>query len=116
MNSILLQQGGIGGVSFYLIGVTAAVLVFVLFVYAMFRRYKRCPSDRILVVYGKVSGGGDGGRTAKCVHGGASFIWPIIQDYEFMDLTPISIKPEKKPTNPPITNPIGIFADSEVES
>ena len=96
MNQILLQQGGIGGVSFYLIGVTAAVLVFVLFVYAMFRRYKRCPSDRILVVYGKVSGGGDGGRTAKCVHGGASFIWPIIQDYEFMDLTPISIEVELK--------------------
>ncbi|MEO9532227.1 MAG: SPFH domain-containing protein [Crocinitomicaceae bacterium] len=96
MNTVLLQQGGIGGVSFYLIGVTAATLILVLFVYAMFRRYKRCPSDRILVVYGKVSGGGEGGRTAKCVHGGASFIWPIIQDYEFMDLSPISIEVELK--------------------
>ena len=53
------------------------------------KRYKRCPSDRILVVYGKVGGSG---RTAKCVHGGAAFIIPIIQDYEFLDLTPIPIE------------------------
>ncbi|MCG8574712.1 MAG: flotillin family protein [Flavobacteriales bacterium] len=94
MNLVLLQEGGIGGVPFALIGIAAGVLFFVIFVYAMFRRYKRCPSDRILVVYGKVSGGGEGGRTAKCVHGGASFIWPIIQDYAFLDLTPISIEVE----------------------
>nr|WP_229714381.1 MULTISPECIES: flotillin family protein [Flavobacteriaceae] len=54
----------------------------------MIRRYKRCPSDRILVVYGKTGGG----LSAKCVHGGAAFIWPIIQDYEFLDLTPMSIE------------------------
>ncbi|WP_394331574.1 flotillin family protein [Crocinitomix catalasitica] len=54
----------------------------------MFRRYKRCPSDKILVVYGKT--GGD--ESAKCIHGGAAFIWPIIQDYSFLDLTPISIE------------------------
>ncbi|HNR74755.1 MAG TPA: SPFH domain-containing protein, partial [Cyclobacteriaceae bacterium] len=54
----------------------------------MLRRYKRCPSDRVLVVYGKVGGGG----SAKCIHGGAAFIWPVFQDYSFMDLTPISIE------------------------
>jgi flotillin len=96
MNSILLQQSGIGGVSFFLIAIAAGVLIVLMLLYALFRRYKRCPSDRILVVYGKVSGGGEGGRTAKCVHGGASFIWPIIQDYEFMDLSPISIEVELK--------------------
>ncbi len=53
------------------------------------KRYKRCPSDRILVVYGKIGGAG---RTAKCVHGGAAFIIPVIQDYEFLDLTPIPIE------------------------
>ena len=52
------------------------------------KRYKRCPSDRILVVYGKVGGG----QSAKCIHGGAAFIYPVIQDYEFLDLTPISIE------------------------
>jgi len=55
-------------------------------------RYKRCPSDRILVVYGKVGSNADGMRTAKCIHGGAAFIIPIFQDYEFLELTPISIE------------------------
>ncbi|MBN4071487.1 flotillin family protein [Crocinitomix catalasitica] len=94
MDMILLQDAGVGGVPYALIGITAGILFFVVFVYAMFRRYKRCPSDRILVVYGKVSGGGEGGATSRCVHGGASFIWPIIQDYSFLDLTPISIEVE----------------------
>lgn len=75
-----------------LLVVAAAVLFFFILVYSMFRRYKRCPSDRILVVYGKVGKGAEGSQTAKCIHGGAAFIWPIIQDYSFLDLTPISIE------------------------
>ncbi|OQP48468.1 hypothetical protein A4D02_07080 [Niastella koreensis] len=63
---------------------------------SMFRRYKRCPSDRVLVVYGKVGrskDGTNGNLSAKCIHGGAAFIWPVIQDYKFLDLTtPISIE------------------------
>jgi len=49
-------------------------------------RYKRCPSDKILVIYGKTGGG-----SAKCLAGGAAFVIPIIQDYEYLDLSPISI-------------------------
>lgn len=64
------------------------VLFIFLFLIILIRRYKRCPSDRILVVYGKVGGG----QSAKCIHGGAAFILPVIQDYEFLDLTPISIE------------------------
>ena len=67
-----------------------AILVFVLFVTfaAILRRYRRCPSDKILVVYGKT------GRksSAKCIHGGASFIWPVFQDFKYLDLKPISIE------------------------
>jgi len=60
---------------------------------AMLKRYKRCPSDRILVVYGKVGKGIESEyRSAKCIHGGAAFIWPVIQSYQFLDLTPISIE------------------------
>lgn len=50
-------------------------------------RYKRCPSDKILVIFGKTGSG----QSAKCIHGGAAFVWPVIQDYSFLDLTPISI-------------------------
>ncbi|MFD0990713.1 flotillin family protein [Mariniflexile jejuense] len=73
-------------------GLPVAIIFAVLFVFVFFivlvRRYKRCPSDRILVVYGKVGGG----QSAKCIHGGAAFIVPVIQDYQFLDLTPISIE------------------------
>ncbi|MCR5138699.1 MAG: flotillin family protein [Bacteroidaceae bacterium] len=61
------------------------VVVFVM-IAAVVRRYRRCPSDKILVVYGKTGGG-----SAKCIHGGGKFVWPIIQDYAYLNLTPISI-------------------------
>jgi flotillin len=51
-----------------------------------FSRYKRCPSNRILVVYGKTGRG-----AAKCVHGGAAFIWPLIQAYDYLDLEPFVV-------------------------
>ena len=80
----LLQIEGFAGP----IGMIIAILfIFILFI-TLIKRYKRCPSDRILVVYGKVGGG----QSAKCIHGGAAFIFPVIQDYEFLDLTPISIE------------------------
>ena len=85
MNLLLLPLQS-AATAVYLIG--AAIFILVVFFFSMIRRYKRCPSDRILVVYGKTGGG----KSAKCVHGGAAFIWPIIQDYEFLDLTPMSIE------------------------
>ncbi len=78
---------------YFLILVSAAILFVFILIVTFLRRYKRCPSDRILVVYGKVGRKGqEESRSSKCIHGGASFIWPVIQDYEFMDLTPISIE------------------------
>ena len=65
----------------------AILFVFIILV-TFIRRYRRCPSDRILVVYGKVGTG----NSARCIHGGAAFIWPVIQDYQYLDLTPMSIE------------------------
>lgn len=71
--------------------VVIVILLFTTFI-AVLARYKKCPSDRILVIYGKVGRGQDGGtRSAKCIHGGAAFIWPVFQHYEFLSLTPMSI-------------------------
>ena len=67
------------------------VVVFSLLV-AVLKRYKRCPSDKVMVVYGNVGSNKDGtSRSSKCIHGGAAFVWPIVQAAEFLDLTPISI-------------------------
>ncbi|MBU2501875.1 SPFH domain-containing protein [bacterium] len=70
--------------------VTTVILIFFVTLIGFAARYKRCPSDRILVVYGKI-GGKDAGLSAKCIHGGATFVWPVLQDYSFLDLTPIPI-------------------------
>ena len=70
-----------------LIIVIVAVVVFFITISALISRFKRCPSDKILVVYGRT-----GGSSAKCIHGGGSFIWPVIQDYAYLDLKPISIE------------------------
>jgi flotillin len=84
--TLLITQDGLN------LGLPMALIFGVLFIFLflliLVRRYKRCPSDRILVVYGKVGGG----QSAKCIHGGAAFIFPIIQDFEFLELTPISIE------------------------
>lgn len=67
--------------------IVVAVVVLFVTITALISRYKRCPSDKILVIYGKT-----GGTSAKCVHGGGAFIWPVIQDYAYLDLKPISIE------------------------
>lgn len=78
---------------YFVVLVSLAVLFLFIVIVAMLKRYKRCPSDRILVVYGKVGKGVESeSRSAKCIHGGAAFIWPVIQSYQFLDLTPISIE------------------------
>lgn len=69
------------------------ILIIFITVVAVFARYKKCPSDKVLVVYGMTGKGKDGtSRSAKCIHGGAAFIWPVIQSFKFLDLTPISIE------------------------
>ena len=68
-------------------GSVIGVVVLVLLIMALLNRYRRCPSDKILVVYGTT---GDRG-SAKCVHGGGTFVWPVLQDYAYLSLTPIGI-------------------------
>lgn len=75
------------------------VIVVVLFaaIMAILSRYRKCPSNKVLVIYGKVGTDKNGqARSARCIHGGAAFIVPIIQSYEYMDLTPISINVDLK--------------------
>ena len=61
-------------------------IIFSTFVF-LATRYKRCPSDKILVIYGKVADN----RSARCMHGGGSLVLPLIQDYAYLSLTPMTI-------------------------
>ncbi len=52
------------------------------------RRYKRCPANRVLVIYGWPNRG----EAAKCIHGGAKFVLPLVQEYAYLTLEPIQIE------------------------
>jgi flotillin len=69
--------------------VVAIFMVFVVLgtLITLLSRYKKCPSDRIMVIYGKTKGH----TASKCIHGGAAFVIPIIQDYGFLSLRPMQI-------------------------
>jgi len=86
LTNLLASDGGLP------ILITVIVLILFMLVLLIATRIKRCPSDKIMVIYGKVSKAKDGThRSAKCVHGGTEFIVPLFQSYSFLDLTPISI-------------------------
>jgi flotillin len=72
--------------------VSVIVILFLSVIMFVVSRYRRCPSDKIMVIYGKVGTSKDGTAiSARCIHGGAAFIWPVFQAYEYLDLTPMSI-------------------------
>ncbi len=82
-----MSPGGIAAlvITVIVVIVTTALLLFL-------ARYKKCPSDKIMVIYGKISKNDDGTyRSSRCIHGGAAFIIPVLQAHSFLDLTPISI-------------------------
>ena len=68
--------------------IMAAILVAVILItfIGILSRYRKCKSDEVLVVYGKT--GGDK-KSAKLYHGGAAFVWPIVQGYEFLSMKPM---------------------------
>ncbi|NLG26303.1 MAG: flotillin family protein, partial [Chloroflexi bacterium] len=62
-----------------------ALIVIALFL-TLVGRYKRCPSNKILVIFGKTGKG-----AARTIHGGAAFVWPVLQDYAYLDLEPFVV-------------------------
>jgi len=80
------------------ISATALIAICVIAVFALtmfivvLSRYRKCPSDKVMVIYGKVGTNSDGSpRSSRCIHGGAAFVWPVVQAYEYLDLTPLTI-------------------------
>ena len=92
MNNLLSVGATIG-----IVLAVVVVLVLVMLMLVALVRYKKCPSDKIMVIYGKISPNKDGTyRSAKCIHGGAALVLPFVQSYTFLDLTPLSISVDLK--------------------
>jgi len=102
--------------------ILALVFVVLVTVITFLNRYKRCPSDRVMVIYGKIGRGPEGRRSARCIHGGAAFIWPVLQDYQFLDLTPMTMDIDLKSAlsrqniriNAPSTFTVGISTETGI--
>jgi flotillin len=70
-----------------IVAIIQAIIFFLIFILIV-KCYRRCPSNRILVIYGK----NRKDRQFTCVHGGARFVFPVIQDYTYLSLEPIRIE------------------------
>jgi len=74
----------------YLILIAVFVAIGLLAILMLLMRfYKRCPSNRILVIYGSKAAAG---QAAICIHGGARFIKPLLQDFDWLYLDPMQIE------------------------
>ncbi|MFA6010609.1 MAG: SPFH domain-containing protein [Desulfobacteraceae bacterium] len=104
--------------NFWILPIVAFLFLIVSTIVFLASRYKRCPSDQILVLYGKVGEG----QSARCIHGGGTMVWPLIQDYAYISLTPMTISiPLQKALslqniriNVPSTFTVGISTEPEI--
>ncbi len=71
--------------NYYVLAIVIGLLI-ISILSILIGRYRTCPSNKILVKYGKI--GTD--KSALPIHGGAVFVWPFIQQYSYLDLTPIT--------------------------
>jgi flotillin len=88
LNPLALLAQGTTSDYWWLGLIASGALLFVFFTVFVVRQYKRCPSNKILVIYGKMSGS----QAARCIHGGGAFVIPLLQDYEFLHLEPLVIE------------------------
>lgn len=72
----------------WLVVIGAVLLILLVTAVLIVRQYKRCPSNRILVIYGRVGGQ----KASKCLHGGGAFVVPLVQDYSYLTLEPLVIE------------------------
>jgi flotillin len=101
-----------------IIFIIVAVFLVLVVGLTLMSRYRMCPPDRVLVVYGKLRNG----QSSRCYHGGSTFVLPVIQSYSYLDLTPINIELELKGAlssqniriDAPASFTIGISTDPEV--
>ena len=78
------RSSGSSTVPIVFLGILMGLFALVMFS-ALIRLYKRCPPNKVMVIFGKTGHG-----AARCIHGGAAFVYPVIQELAYLDLDPIS--------------------------
>lgn len=89
MNLSLLPLADLTRVAIYTGAMVLVALMFgVVLLGILMKYYKRCPSNRVLVIFGRTGKG----QASRTIHGGAAFVYPVIQDYAYLSLEPIQIE------------------------
>jgi flotillin len=70
------------------LSIVALTAIAFMFIVLIAKQYKRCPSNRVLVIYGRTGRG----KASSTIHGGAKFVVPLLQDYAYLSLEPIQIE------------------------
>ena len=86
------ESGDGGAAAILVLSIFAIVIFFLAILLFAASRYRRCPPDKVLVVYGRTGSE----RSSKPIHGGGVLVWPLIQDYDYLDLKPITINIDLK--------------------
>ena len=116
---ILVGGSGDGDALFWLGSIALLVLMMlVCMVLLLTKNYKRCPSNRVLVIYGKV----EAGTVARTLHGGAAFVVPLVQDFAYLSLDPIlidvslrgALSSDNRPVDVPGTFTVAIGIEQDV--
>ncbi len=69
------------------VAIAVVICIAIVFSLVMLRRFVHGKPDALLVVMGAVGAG----RKAKILHGGITFVWPIIQSWDWLTLKPITV-------------------------
>lgn len=90
LGMLTVAQADEGGKTGLFVLMAAGVVVFVAFFLLVWlaSRWKRCPPNRVLVIWKQ----GDKSSSLKCVHTGGQFVWPVVQDFSYMQLEPLVIE------------------------
>ncbi len=92
---IAAQDAGLSPIVLFGVALVVIPLMLFMFMTLFLKQYKRCPPNRVLVVYGKT--GPEGG--ARCVHGSALLVLPLLQDYGWLALEPFRLEVSRQKTS-----------------
>lgn len=85
----LFAQNLPGDATIYIAVAIIITLMFLIGIaFLLMRYYKRCPSNRVLVIYGRTRKN----EAATCIAGGARLVIPFVQDFAWLSLEPMQIE------------------------
>jgi len=89
LSALFTADGEVSGPFVWMaVMIVLVLIIFLSFLALVLKHYERCPSNRVLVIYGNTGRG----EAPICIAGGARLVMPLIQDYAWLSLEPMQIE------------------------